>query len=45
MAVSARGMAITGIEDRRYWNWIPTNESRYHDVKDHSFSSVCDVVI
>ena len=30
MAISARGMAITGIEDRRYWNWIPTNESRYH---------------
>ncbi|KAJ0241605.1 F-box protein PP2-A15 [Hirschfeldia incana] len=32
MAVSARGMAITGIEDRRYWNWIPTDESRFHVV-------------
>lgn len=29
MAVSAKGMAITGIEDRRYWNWIDTEESRY----------------
>ena len=28
MAISARGLAITGIEDRRYWNWIPTEESR-----------------
>lgn len=28
MAISARGMAITGIDDRRYWNWIPTEESR-----------------
>lgn len=28
MSVSAKGMAITGIEDRRYWNWIPTEESR-----------------
>ncbi|KAG7560659.1 F-box domain [Arabidopsis thaliana x Arabidopsis arenosa] len=32
MAISARGMAITGIEDRRYWNWIPTEESRFHVV-------------
>ncbi|OVA19441.1 F-box domain [Macleaya cordata] len=28
MAISAKSMAITGIEDRRYWNWIPTEESR-----------------
>nr|GFB70861.1 hypothetical protein [Tanacetum cinerariifolium] len=21
-------MAITGIEDRKYWNWVPTKESR-----------------
>lgn len=34
MAISARGMAITGIEDRRYWNWIPTEESRYHKFAD-----------
>ncbi|XP_052726190.1 F-box protein PP2-A15-like [Vigna angularis] len=28
MSISARAMAITGIDDRRYWNWIPTEESR-----------------
>uniref|UniRef100_A0A1J3HSI0 F-box protein PP2-A15 n=1 Tax=Noccaea caerulescens TaxID=107243 RepID=A0A1J3HSI0_NOCCA len=32
MAISARGMAITGIEDRRYWNWITTDESRFQVV-------------
>ncbi|VVB02349.1 unnamed protein product [Arabis nemorensis] len=32
MAISASGMAITGIEDRRYWNWIATEESRFHVV-------------
>ncbi|XP_057983601.1 F-box protein PP2-A15 isoform X2 [Malania oleifera] len=30
MSISAKAMAITGIEDRRYWNWIPTEESRLH---------------
>lgn len=29
MSISAKAMTITGIEDRRYWNWIPTEESRY----------------
>ena len=28
MPISARAMAITGIEDTRYWNWVPTEESR-----------------
>ena len=28
MAISAKGMAITGIDDRRYWNWVSTEESR-----------------
>ncbi|XP_031283493.1 F-box protein PP2-A15-like [Pistacia vera] len=28
MSISAKAMAITGIEDRRYWNWIATEESR-----------------
>jgi len=28
LSISAKGMAITGIEDRRYWSWIPTEESR-----------------
>lgn len=32
MSISAKGMAITGIEDRRYWNWIPTEESRFNVV-------------
>uniref|UniRef100_A0A5B6ZF84 Putative F-box protein PP2-A15 n=1 Tax=Davidia involucrata TaxID=16924 RepID=A0A5B6ZF84_DAVIN len=32
MAISAKAMAITGIEDRRYWNWLPTEESRFHVV-------------
>ncbi|CAJ1968773.1 unnamed protein product [Sphenostylis stenocarpa] len=32
MSISARAMAITGIDDRRYWNWIPTEESRFHTV-------------
>ncbi|XAR64614.1 hypothetical protein NMG60_11008362 [Bertholletia excelsa] len=32
MSISAKGMAITGIDDRRYWNWIPTEESRFHVV-------------
>ncbi|KAI3447517.1 hypothetical protein Pfo_004182 [Paulownia fortunei] len=29
MSISAKAMAITGIEDRRYWNWVPTEESRF----------------
>ncbi|KAJ6811364.1 F-box protein PP2-A13-like [Iris pallida] len=32
MAISSKGLAITGIEDRRYWNYIPTEESRFHTV-------------
>ncbi|KAK8557029.1 hypothetical protein V6N13_035134 [Hibiscus sabdariffa] len=32
MAISAKGMAITGIDDRRYWNWVSTEESRFHIV-------------
>lgn len=32
MSISTKAMAITGIEDRRYWNWIPTEESRFHVV-------------
>ncbi|XP_010243198.1 PREDICTED: F-box protein PP2-A15-like [Nelumbo nucifera] len=29
MSISAKSLRITGIEDRRYWNWIPTEESRF----------------
>ncbi|KAE9612353.1 hypothetical protein Lal_00014172 [Lupinus albus] len=32
MAISAKAMAITGVDDRRYWNWIPTEESRFQTV-------------
>lgn len=28
MSISAKAMTINGIDDRRYWNWIPTEESR-----------------
>ena len=28
LSISSRGLAITGIDDRRYWNYIPTEESR-----------------
>ena len=43
LAISARGMAITGIDDRRYWNWIPTEESRL-DIYTHSVSHFYVVV-
>ncbi|XP_059667506.1 F-box protein PP2-A15-like [Cornus florida] len=29
MSISAKAMGITGIEDRRYWNWVHTEESRF----------------
>ncbi|KAB2622634.1 F-box protein PP2-A12-like [Pyrus ussuriensis x Pyrus communis] len=28
LSISSKGLAITGIDDRRYWNHIPTEESR-----------------
>lgn len=28
LSISSRGLAITGIDDRRYWNHTPTEESR-----------------
>lgn len=28
MSIASKGLAITGIDDRRYWNHIPTDESR-----------------
>lgn len=30
MSISAKALSITGIDDRRYWTWIPTEESRLH---------------
>ncbi|CAK9160984.1 unnamed protein product [Ilex paraguariensis] len=32
VSISWKGMKITGIDDRRYWNHIPTDESRFHTV-------------
>ncbi|XVF52825.1 hypothetical protein PTKIN_Ptkin05aG0049800 [Pterospermum kingtungense] len=29
MSISSKGLRITGIDDRRYWNHIPTDESRF----------------
>lgn len=31
-SISAKAMEITGIEDRRYWTWMPTEESRFQVV-------------
>ncbi|KAK9276482.1 hypothetical protein L1049_006016 [Liquidambar formosana] len=31
LSIAAKGLAITGIDDRRYWNHIPTEESRLAD--------------
>jgi len=28
MSISSRALLITGIDDRRYWNFIPNDESR-----------------
>lgn len=32
LSISAKGLSITGIDDRRYWNHIPTDESRFASV-------------
>ncbi|XP_039062219.1 F-box protein PP2-A12-like [Hibiscus syriacus] len=32
MAISSKGLHVTGIDDRRYWNHIPTDESRFHSI-------------
>ncbi|RWR87603.1 F-box domain-containing protein [Cinnamomum micranthum f. kanehirae] len=32
MSIAAKGLAITGIDDKRYWNYIPMEESRFHTV-------------
>lgn len=29
LEISSKAMAITGIDDRRYWNYISTDESRW----------------
>lgn len=32
ISISAKAMSITGIDDRRYWTWLPTEESRFNTV-------------
>ncbi|KAF5803604.1 putative phloem protein [Helianthus annuus] len=32
LSISTKAMSITGIEDRRYWNWVHTEESRFNVV-------------
>ncbi|KAJ4952103.1 hypothetical protein NE237_028935 [Protea cynaroides] len=32
LSISSKALRITGIDDRRYWNHIPTEESRFHTV-------------
>ncbi|XP_054823377.1 F-box protein PP2-A11-like [Prosopis cineraria] len=32
LAISSKGLSITGIDDRRYWNHIQTEESRFNTV-------------
>ncbi|XP_047334140.1 F-box protein PP2-A13-like [Impatiens glandulifera] len=32
LLISSKGLSITGIDDRRYWNYIETDESRFESV-------------
>ncbi|KAI4989149.1 hypothetical protein ZWY2020_036466 [Hordeum vulgare] len=32
MTIYSRALSITGIDDRRYWNFIPNDESRFRSV-------------
>lgn len=32
ISISSKALRITGIDDRRYWNYIPTEESRFQTV-------------
>ncbi|KAK4280386.1 hypothetical protein QN277_012015 [Acacia crassicarpa] len=32
LLMSSKSMKITGIDDRRYWNYIPTEESRFKSI-------------
>ncbi|URE39097.1 Peroxisomal membrane protein [Musa troglodytarum] len=32
MSISSKALLITGIDDRRYWNYILTDESRFHTI-------------
>ncbi|KAJ6840528.1 putative F-box protein PP2-A13 [Iris pallida] len=32
ISISSKALSITMIDDRRYWNYVPTEESRFHEV-------------
>ncbi|CAN1186233.1 F-box protein PP2-A12 [Linum perenne] len=32
LSIASKGLSITGIDDRRYWNHIPSDESRFSSV-------------
>ncbi|KAI3800500.1 hypothetical protein L1987_28591 [Smallanthus sonchifolius] len=32
LSISCKALTITGIDDRRYWNFVPTDESRFHTI-------------
>nr|GEX26526.1 F-box protein PP2-A13-like [Tanacetum cinerariifolium] len=32
LSIGSKALSITGIDDRRYWNYIPTDESRFHTI-------------
>lgn len=44
MAISWKALTITGIDDRRYWNHISTEESRWEDFRSSEEFWFCIVV-
>lgn len=40
MSISSKALLITNVEDRRHWNWFPTEESRLDLVE-----TMCNYVI
>ncbi|MCL1462787.1 PP2 domain-containing protein, partial [Klebsiella pneumoniae] len=40
ISISSKAMAITGIDDRRYWSHLSTEESRYFP---HGLKPRCEV--
>jgi len=44
MSISAKAMSITGIDDRRYWTWVRTEESRLGSQNLPFFLKLCFVV-
>lgn len=44
LSISTKAMSITGIEDRRYWNWVSTEESSVSQVQYRSIFTTNMVV-